>query len=657
MKRNLIIAMVLMMLGATAPATAMDCARTVSTLGRGPSQGVAVIGDLAVIGAGPAVVTFDITDPAHPQRFGETDFGEIAVPTASFGDLAVAFVYDYPTTRLALIDPHQQASPLEVGSVELPDGISFYDVVVIGTTAWIATSSPEKGLLGVDLTDPGSPDLTHIMELPGTAESITAVGDRVFMASRQVGLIIVDVSDPADPTMIGSLDLPGAAAIGAITEHAYVATFSGSGGRAVHTIDIADPTAPALISSVPYPYVAWPQSMAIIDDRLFLGLIDLDPMIATPEGGIVVYDINDPDAPAEIDYRPFSRGPQRFGTAGETLVAADSERGLRIFSNNTTTGLTEIARRNVTLDDAFAVAVRGEIAFLGDQGLRIIDISDHTRPTELGSAELEGSIMAVAADETGERVAALAWGGELSLVDASDPAQPVVRSAHPTNGVDVSIFDTIVAVAEGDQGVVLIDVTDLEAPTLLARISTSSRALAVSLDSGIAVIGLVVNSVVEGAVAIYDITDPNNPILMAQLPTSNRVYAVDVADSKAAILTGSSILMIDISNPSAPVELGSSDLRFRIPEDIAIDGSTVHVSSWPGSFHMIDFSNPSGPFVRAATTWDPFGIMDGGPQGGYGVSVHNGAAVIADGRYGLRIVSVGRCRPAPDPDHAPAALD
>lgn len=656
MNRNLIIGLVVL-LSATVPAVAMDCAGTVSTLGRGPSQGVAVIGDLAVIGAGPAVVTFDITDPAHPQRFGETDFGEIAVPTASFGDLVVAFVYDYPPTRLALIDPHQQASPLEVGSVELPDGISFYDVVVIGTTAWIATSSPEKGLLGVDLTDPGSPYLMHIMELPGTAESITAVGDRVFMASRQVGLIIVDVSDPADPTMIGSLDLPGAAAIGAIMEHAYVATFSGSGGRAVHTIDIADPTAPALISSVPYPYVAWPKSMAIIDDRLFLGLVDLTPMIATPEGGIVVYDINDPDAPAEIDYRPFSRGPHRFGTAGETLVAADSERGLRIFSNNTTTGLTEIARRNVTLDNAFAVAVRGEIAFLGDQGLRIIDISDHTRPTELGSVELDGSIMAVAADETGERVAALAWGGELSLVDASDPAQPVVRSAHPTNGVDVSIFDTIVAVAEGDQGVTLIDVTDLEAPTLIARISTIDRALAVALDSNIAVIGLAIDSVVEGAVAIYDITDPTDPILTAQQPTSDRVGAVDVADSKAAILIGGSLQMIDISDPAAPIDLGTSDARLGNVEDIAIDGFLVHASSWSGSLHVIDFSHPDGPSVIARTTWDPFGIVDGGPQGGYGVSVHNGAAVIADGRYGMRILSVGRCRPAPDPDRAPVALD
>ena len=655
MKCNLIIASVVW-LAAALPATAMDCAQTVSTLSMGPSEGVAVVGHFAVVGAGPAIVTFDIADPAHPQRLGETDFGGTVAPVGAIGDLALALATDSSPARLLVVDPNPQGSPLEISSVALPERTRPIDLVVVGSTAWIVTWSAENGLLGVDLTDPYTPDLVQILELPEAAETIAAVDDTILIVSRNVGLMVVDVSDPADPSLIGSLEISNAAAIAASTELAYVATFGGFGGSAIHVLDISEPGAPFAVSSTEYTQIAWPTDLAIVDDRLYFGLRDLDPSIALPEGGFVLYDISDPIQPVEIDYAPFSSGPGRFVPTGASIVAADHERGLRIFSEESD-GLVEIARRNLTLDDAYAVSIEGDIAYLGDQGLRIIDISDHSHPLELGSAELEGDIAAVAVSGDGARVAALAWGGEISLVDASAPTHPVVRSSRPTDGIDISISDTIVAIAEGDQGVVLIDVTDLEAPTLLARISTSSRALAVSLDSGIAVIGLAVNSVVEGAVAIYDITDPNNPILMAQLPTSNWVYAVDVADSKAAILTGNSILMIDISNPSAPVELGSSDLRFGIPEDIAIDGSTVHVSSWSGSFHMIDFSNPSGPFVRAATTWDPFGIVDGGPQGGYGVSVHNGAAVIADGRYGLRVVSIGRCRPVPGPERGPAAVD
>lgn len=655
MKRNLIIALVIS-LGATAPAVAMDCARTASTLGMGPSEGVAVVGDLALIGAGNFVVTFDIADPVHPQRLGGTDFGGTVAPVGTIGDLALALATDSSPARLLVIDPNPQGSPRELSSVALPERTRPIDLVVVGSTAWIVTWSAENGLIGIDLTDPHTPVLVQIMELPDAADSIAAVDDTIFIVSRNVGLMVVDVADPAEPSFIGSLEIPYAAAITASTELAYVATFGGFAGSAVHVVDITEPAAPSTISSTPFTQVAWPTGLAIVDDRLYLGLRDLDPSIALPEGGFALYDISDPIQPVEIDYAPLSSGPQRFVPTGNTIVAADNERGLRIFTEESA-GLVEIARRNLTLDDAYAVAVEGDIAYLGDQGLRVIDVSDHSNPLEIGSVELEGNITAVAVSGDGTRVAALAWGGELNFVDASNPTGPVLRSSHQTDGVDVSISGTVVAVAEGDQGVVLIDATDLEAPTLLARIATSSRALAVSLDSGIAVIGLAANSVVEGAVAVYDTSDPNNPILMAQLPTSNWVYAVDVADSKAAILTGNSILMIDISNPSAPVELGSSDLRFGIPEDIAIDGSTVHVSSWSGSFQMIDFSNPSGPFVRAATTWDPFGIVDGGPQGGYGVSVHNGAAVIADGRYGLRVVSVGRCRPAPGPERAQAVVD
>ncbi len=655
MKRNLIIAM-LIWLGATTPAIALDCARTVSILGMGPSGGVSIVGDLALIGAGSAVVVFDASDPAHPRRLGETDFGGTVTPVGTIGDLALAFATDSSPARLLVIDPNPQGSPLEISSLALPESARPADLVVVGSTAWIVTWSAENGLLGVDLTDPHAPDLVQVLELPGSAESIAAVDTKILIVSQQVGLMIVDVTDPVEPSFIGSLDIRDAAAITANTEHAYIATFWNSGGSAILVVDLTDLSHLVTISSVPVPYLASPTDLAIVDDRLYFGLRDWDPSIGLPEGGFVVYDINDPAKPVEIDYAPFSSGPEGFALFGATIAAADHERGLRIFTEESE-DLTEIARRNLTLDDAYSVAVEGDIAYLGDQGLRIIDISDHSHPLELGSVELEGDIIAVAAEGHGTRVAALAWGGELSLIDASNPALPVVRSALPTNGVDLSISGTIVAVAEGDQGVTLTDVTNLEAPTLVTRISTDHRALAVALDSNLAVIGLAVDSVVEGAVAIYDITDPADPILKSQQPTSNWVGAVDVADSKAAILIGDALRLIDISDPAAPIDLGTSDARLGIVEDIAIDGFLVHASSWSGSLQVIDFSDPDGPSLRARTTWDPFGIVDGGPQGGYGVAIHNGSAVIADGRYGLRLVSIASCRPVPRSQPVMIAVD
>lgn len=150
-KRNHIIALVTR-LAATTPVIAADCAKTVSTLGMGPSEGVAVVGDLAVVGAGPAIVTFDIADPAHPQRLGETDFGGTVVPMGTIGDLALALATDSSSACLLVIDPNPQGSPLEISSLALPERTRPDDLVVVDSTAWIVTSSPEYGLLELERT-------------------------------------------------------------------------------------------------------------------------------------------------------------------------------------------------------------------------------------------------------------------------------------------------------------------------------------------------------------------------------------------------------------------------------------------------------------------------------------------------------------------------
>lgn len=528
---------------------------------------------------------------------------------------------------------------------------------MVGTTAWIVTTSPENGLLGVGLADPEHPYLSGVFALPADAQSITATGETILMASRHGGLMIVDVSDPSDPSLISSLEINAAAAIAADADHAYVATSGGSGGSAVYVVDISDATAPTVVSTVPYTYSASPQGLAIMNDRLILGLVDFDPMIAQPEGGFVVYDISSPTNPVETSYTPFSSGPHRFAHTGGTTVVADAERGLRVFSLVQSGVQVEVARRNVTLDDAFAVAVQGEFAYLGDQGLRVVHLADHANPTVVGSVELEGEIHSVAADPNGQRVAVLTDSGMFSLIDASSPGQPMIMSQGPTAGLDTAIQDNLVAVAEGADGLLLLDVSEPTIPTFRARIPTTGPALTVALDQGVAVVGLASDTTNEGTVAVFDISDPFEPILTAHLPASGGVYSLDINGSKVAALTRDSTMLIDISDLNAPYVIGSSDVRSGIPTDVALDGFLVSISSWSGSLYVIDFSSPAGPSVRAGATWDPLGFVDGGPQGGYGVALHNGDAVIADGRYGLRIIAVERRRPLPDPYGSQINLD
>jgi len=218
----------------SSPTAAHDCARTVSTLGRGPSQGVAVVGDLAVIGAGPSVVTFDMTDPADPRPVGQVDIGDVAnpltlafdtaIPVSPFGDMILALVYRDLSWHLVVIDPSSRSDPREVGAIELPGGLYPHDVAVVDSHAWIVTSSRDAGLLAVDLADPQAPVLGARFEVTNPARSVATTGQLLILASTGVGLTMVDVSDASSPELVGSLTLPGACAVTATETHAYVAS-------------------------------------------------------------------------------------------------------------------------------------------------------------------------------------------------------------------------------------------------------------------------------------------------------------------------------------------------------------------------------------------------------------------------------------------------
>ena len=371
--------------------------------------------------------------------------------------------------------------------------------------------------------------------------------------------------------------------------------------------------------------------------------------MAPPAGGLVVYDVGDPTRPVTIGYTPFSSGPQRFALTEESVVIADSERGLRVFPVDQPGMPIEIAHRNVTLDDALAVTVRDDLAYLADQGVRIIDIADHEHPIGLGSVELEFDPRRSAVINDGDRVLALVFRGLVTVIDASDPTAPVVKSSFETDGFDVAVEGTIGAIADDEGGLLLFDLTDPANPIELGRGPTSTPAWSVALAGDTALVGVVAGAGSGSGLVIFDVSDPTHPILLSTLETAGTVHSIDTDSSTAALLTFSSVILADFSSPASPIELGKYTVSYRLGEDVSLDGDLVNVVAWPGNLKVIDFANLGLPEEKLRTVWFPLPIVDGGPLGGYGVATHDGAAIVADGRFGLRIVSFGRCGPVPGP--------
>jgi hypothetical protein len=129
---------------------------------------------------------------------------------------------------------------------------------------------------------------------------------------------------------------------------------------------------------------------------------------------------------------------------------------------------------------------------------------------------------------------------------------------------------------------------------------------------------------------ILDITDPAAPVLVGQTPPLAglaRIVAVAgdyayVADLRAGLS------VVDVSDPGAPVEVGFYDTPGS-PYSVAVAGDYAYVADWNCGLRVVDVSDPGAPVE--------VGFYDT-PGSAYGVAVAGGLVYVADADAGLVIL-------------------
>lgn len=284
----------------------------------------------------------------------------------------------------------------------------------------------------------------------------------------------------------------------------------------------------------------------------------------------------------------------------------------------------------VEMDGDHAVIV--ERATLHSIGFwRIIDISDPTNPVSVGSPSIwshHGQEVAIEGD------LCLMPGAEdgLTVIDITDVTAPAIRPNYSTSGsiLGVAIQGRYAYVVGSDN----FEVLDISNPATVARVGF----LASPDGLQVAVAGFHAYVVTSGGeLRVFDVADPASPTLIATVPAPG-ARDISVNGNWAYVAAGDDgLLLVDISDPTLPVTrppAGTGGYANRC----RVEGNVVHVANGSGGYRTFTVANLLTPPEYVATYNVPDDASDVAISGDLAFVTEYGDAGLGQGS--LRIVDI-----------------
>lgn len=447
-------------------------------------------------------------------------------------------------------------------------------VVIQGSTAFVGNGA---ALMVVDLTDPENPlpmgELTFVEKVM----SLAVDGDRLYAGTRD-RLSVVDVSQPSAPAVI--FELP---------RYWYPRDMSVSG-------DVLCVLADDLLVfdvSTPLPIEA---SSRPLDNDTDVELVGQHAFLST--NGLEVLDVSNPYAPVLVGALAGIQG--QLDAEGDILYSA-SDGDFRVIDIHDPS-LPALLGSETFSGTVRDVAAAGELAFVSTaiDGLFVVDVENPAEPSVVGSAPATGA----SGNERWVKVAAM---GEVAAVATVDHGIRVISAADPADPIEVAAIDSVaygdgaalsndvVFIAAEYRGLRVVDVSDPADPKNMTIFDLGGW------PSGVAAVGDLVYTA-HPRLKIMDASDPSQPVIIGEDPN---LWGdpIEVVGGFAYVAKESfGLQVVDVSDPEVPVEVGSLDLGDEIWHSLDVLGDLAAVRSG-GTIAIVDVSEPTDPVLRSS--FDP----------------------------------------------------
>jgi hypothetical protein len=625
--------------------TAMPAQTCVPTLlgadRRGPAESISRTGSTLYVGTGAALLVVDVTVRSEPVERGFVNLDGIVRDVAAAGSIAVVLA----DTGLVFVEASDPDQPAIAGTWPIP---AEWDVQNVSVRATLAFVPAADGLHIVDFANPASADEIGFLAAAGTRDFVprgTSLGYLVAAGS----LVVVDFSDPTSPDALSSQTLPSGAvdALAIGPNGGQLAVWGNSSLAHRYWWDLAfftlaDPDSPALRSIMTgdddvLAAVTLAGGRAYLDDRI----VDISTL-------------NDP-----VVLGTFDHLVREHSTTGDPslIYVADAHLGVAAVDVSDPTSTSDVHTIPLPVN-SLGGYVAGSTAVVFDlQGLRVYDLSDPGAPALL--ADLRSPQFwfdSVARISTHALVGGIFDGANRTsrLVDLSDPQSPMIGEDLPwTTDRAVIVGRRLYARISCAEAVTIFDVEDPANPTQVGEVELSNDCW--EMDFAVAGRRLHVWDYVGGypdypqALFTFDVSDPAAPVELGS-PIRPLHRGSSATSGAAGVLAEPDHLeVLDLREPTAPELIGSTPLPLShsgIPRALEIYGGRAGVSTVADPFlgyediraRIVDFTDPAAPHVWATLETPGYAHrIFFGPgvvavaDGPAGISVFDSCAPFADG--------------------------
>jgi len=468
----------------------------------------------------------------------------------------------------------------QVHSLELPT-IYVSSLALQGSLAYLAGMN--HGFQIIDVTHPLQPQLLchvqHGMYILNNSPWVVPGPDLVFLCGAVHELPVFDTSDPTDPQLLVELDIAEeVTAVAYGDDLLYVASWgygTGPERSVLQIFDFTTPTAPVELNF-------------IVDNHSFAHCAELhgDVLLLSASSGLHAFDISDPLSVKQLSVYTSGYAPRVMHRIGDLLYSVDWDEHLRILDVSDPTNITELGSTDLRVYGVYDIHVQDSTAmvFCGSSGVRLVDVTDPTSPSM--PTAWPSTDFCYGGFIDGPHFCLLG-SGELKTAErvATEPLTSISYQSYSYRPEDLALVGDLLYVVDGSLEIQ--DISDPANPVTVGTFDGGGHYKRLALDGTVAYLACWSTGVVA-----VDVSDPANPVQLSTVSTI-QAYSVAAADDRVYVGPRSGNMFVyDVTKPEAPLFLGAhtSDGTYRA-YGIDVEGSHVYLNSM--TMRVLDVSNPA----------------------------------------------------------------